>query len=146
MEVPERVPFRLTHNMTNAMGALKYEGPFRRSCEVTMRVLREQRTTLNSVLTPFVYDPLVNESSLNRKGVVLQFDDKRRKLELQINDIQHRLNGQVRAIVDKREKNDDNKKQNDVYLSVEGQTNLLILQAINIDNLCQMYHGWGAYM
>ena len=46
--------------MVEAMGPLKYEGPFRRSCEVTMRVLREQTTTLISVLTPFVYDPLLS--------------------------------------------------------------------------------------
>lgn len=33
-----------------------------------------------------------------------------------------------------------------VYLSVEGQVNQLILESINIDNLCQMYIGWGPYM
>lgn len=69
-EVPECVPFRLTHNMIDAMvgvqlhghgsrgllhlhqrwsqfssclqGVAGYEGVFRKSCEVTMRVLREQ--------------------------------------------------------------------------------------------------------
>lgn len=46
--------------MVEAMGPLKYEGPFRRSCQTTMRVLREQAATLVSVLTPFVYDPLVS--------------------------------------------------------------------------------------
>lgn len=33
-----------------------------------------------------------------------------------------------------------------LHLSVEGQTNHLILEATNIDNLCQMYFGWGAYL
>ncbi|KMQ96860.1 serine threonine-protein kinase atr-like protein [Lasius niger] len=33
-----------------------------------------------------------------------------------------------------------------LHLSVEGQTNHLILEATNIDNLCQMYYGWGAYL
>lgn len=56
----ERVPFRLTHNMVDAMGPLKIEGPFRRACQITMRVLRQQSGTLLSVLTPFVYDPLVS--------------------------------------------------------------------------------------
>uniref|UniRef100_V9IJ60 Serine/threonine-protein kinase atr n=1 Tax=Apis cerana TaxID=7461 RepID=V9IJ60_APICE len=64
-EWPERVPFRLTHNMVDAMGPLKIEGPFRRACEITMRVLRQQSSTLLSVLTPFVYDPLV---SWNKKS------------------------------------------------------------------------------
>lgn len=33
-----------------------------------------------------------------------------------------------------------------VYLSVEGQVNHLILEAISIDHLCQMYIGWGPYL
>lgn len=31
-------------------------------------------------------------------------------------------------------------------LSVEGQTNYLINEAVNVDNLCQMYLGWGPYL
>lgn len=56
---PERVPFRLTHNMVAAMGPLGVEGMFRRSCEITLRILRTQSETLMSVLRPFVYDPMV---------------------------------------------------------------------------------------
>lgn len=37
-------------------------------------------------------------------------------------------------------------KKEKIYLSVEGQTDALILQATNIDNLCQMYCGWGAFL
>lgn len=58
--------------MTHAMGPLKHEGPFRRSCEVTMKVLREQTTTLMSVLEPFIYDPFVHEN----KAIKLQSKDK----------------------------------------------------------------------
>lgn len=54
-QYPERVPFRLTQNMISAMGPLGYEGPFRKSCETTLRVLRQQASTLISILTPFVY-------------------------------------------------------------------------------------------
>ena len=41
------------------MGPLKIEGPFKRASQITMRVLRQESSTLLSVLTPFVYDPLV---------------------------------------------------------------------------------------
>lgn len=70
MDWPERVPFRLTHNMVDAMGPLKVEGPFRRACQITMRVLRQQSSTLLSVLTPFVYDPLVswNKNQVGEAG------------------------------------------------------------------------------
>uniref|UniRef100_H2XN24 Serine/threonine-protein kinase ATR n=1 Tax=Ciona intestinalis TaxID=7719 RepID=H2XN24_CIOIN len=46
LDIPEIVPFRLTHNLVEAMGPTKYEGFFRRACEVTMNVLREQREPL----------------------------------------------------------------------------------------------------
>lgn len=59
-EWPERVPFRLTQNMVAAMGPLGVEGVFRRSCAVTLRVLRNNTNTLMSIVTPFVYDPLVS--------------------------------------------------------------------------------------
>ncbi|KAJ7388535.1 hypothetical protein OS493_037052 [Desmophyllum pertusum] len=58
-ECPERVPFRLTHNLVNAMGPLGCEGVFRRSCEVTLRQLRNQCDSLLTVLQTFIYDPLV---------------------------------------------------------------------------------------
>ena len=46
--------------MVEAMGPLKCEGPFRHACQTTMRVLRQQSSILMSILTPFVYDPLVS--------------------------------------------------------------------------------------
>lgn len=61
-DIPEMVPFRLTHNMVNAMGPLGIEGQYRKCCEITLKLLQEQLPTLMSVLKPFVYDPLVGWS------------------------------------------------------------------------------------
>lgn len=33
-----------------------------------------------------------------------------------------------------------------IALSVEGQVDLLINDAMSVDNLCQMYIGWGPYL
>ncbi|XP_033336517.2 serine/threonine-protein kinase ATR [Megalopta genalis] len=133
---PERVPFRLTHNMVDAMGPLKIEGPFRRACETTMRVLRQQSSTLLSVLTPFVYDPLV---SWNKNQTCEGGEKTNEKAVEHIKNIEQRLKGLIRS---------HGKKLENIALnlSVEGQTNHLILEATNLDNLCQMYFGWGAYM
>jgi serine/threonine-protein kinase ATR len=57
--VPEIVPFRLTHNMIDAMGPLGYEGMYRKVCEVSLRVIREYRESLITILKTFIYDPLV---------------------------------------------------------------------------------------
>lgn len=59
-EWPERVPFRLTHNLVDAMGPTGVEGVFRHSCEITTRVMRQQIDQLMSVVRPFCYDPLVS--------------------------------------------------------------------------------------
>ena len=42
---------------------------FRKSCEVTLRVLREKADTLLSVLKPFIYDP-VSEWGVPNRGVL----------------------------------------------------------------------------
>ncbi|XP_071651380.1 serine/threonine-protein kinase ATR [Temnothorax longispinosus] len=133
---PERVPFRLTHNMVDAMGPLKIEGPFRRACQITMRVLRQESSTLLSVLTPFVYDPLVSWNK-NQPGDAAEKTNE--KAVEHIKNIEQRLKGLMRYPGRKAE-------NIALHLSVEGQTNHLILDATNIDNLCQMYFGWGAYL
>lgn len=45
-DVPEVVPFRLTQNMVHAMGPMGTEGLFRQACEVTLRLMRDQREPL----------------------------------------------------------------------------------------------------
>jgi serine/threonine-protein kinase ATR len=53
---PELVPFRLTHNMVSAMGIAGVEGPFTKSAELTLRVMRRNSETLLSVLKPMMFD------------------------------------------------------------------------------------------
>jgi serine-protein kinase ATM len=55
---PERVPFRLTGNVVDGMGAIGVEGPMRRCCEETLRVLRTQKEALLTVLEVLLHDPL----------------------------------------------------------------------------------------
>jgi len=57
---PERVPFRLTRMLVNAMEISGIEGMFRTTCELVMQVLRQHRDSLMAVLEAFVHDPLIN--------------------------------------------------------------------------------------
>ena len=59
LERPERVPFRLTPNLVDALGISGVEGLFRRSSEECMRILRNHQDMLMNVLQTFVHDPLV---------------------------------------------------------------------------------------
>lgn len=57
---PERIPFRLTRMLVNAMGVSGAEGNFRATCESVIRVLRQSKESLMAVLEAFVYDPLIS--------------------------------------------------------------------------------------
>jgi phosphatidylinositol kinase/protein kinase (PI-3 family) len=57
---PERIPFRLTRMLINAMEVSGIEGNFRITCENVMRVLRDNKDSLMAVLEAFVHDPLIN--------------------------------------------------------------------------------------
>jgi FKBP12-rapamycin complex-associated protein len=57
---PEKVPFRLTRMLVNAMEASGIEGNYRMTCERVMKVLRDNKESLMAVLEAFVYDPLIN--------------------------------------------------------------------------------------
>nr|KAG5704724.1 hypothetical protein BaRGS_005180 [Batillaria attramentaria] len=55
---PEKIPFRLTRMLINAMEATGIDGIYRMTCEVVMEVLRQNKDSLMAVLEAFVYDPL----------------------------------------------------------------------------------------
>merc|ERR1712147_196210 len=57
---PERVPFRLTRMLVNAMEACGIEGNYRNICELVMKVMRDNKESLIAVLEAFVYDPLIS--------------------------------------------------------------------------------------
>ncbi|XP_067639107.1 serine/threonine-protein kinase ATR [Eurosta solidaginis] len=131
---PELVPFRLTHNMVFAMGPLGVEGMFRRCCEITMRVLKQQSKTLMSVLRPFVYDLVaLNRSFSGKTKPSLELTDP--KALMDVRRIEERLRGYVKRT-----------QANSMPLSTEGQVSFLIAEATSIDNLAAMYIGWGSYI
>ncbi len=65
---PEKVPFRLTRMIVNAMEVSGIEGNFRSVCEAVMRVLRENKDSVMAMLEAFVHDPLINWRLLNTKA------------------------------------------------------------------------------
>ncbi|XP_071818149.1 serine/threonine-protein kinase SMG1-like isoform X2 [Apostichopus japonicus] len=68
LRIPERVPFRLTQNIQQALGLTGIEGAFRYSCEEVLKILRKGRETLLTLLEAFVYDPLVDWTTGNEGG------------------------------------------------------------------------------
>jgi ataxia telangiectasia mutated family protein len=58
LPVPEVVPFRLTRDIVDGMGITKTEGVFRRCCEFTLEVLRNESYNIVTILDVLRYDPL----------------------------------------------------------------------------------------
>ena len=140
LEYPEKVPFRLTHNMVKAMGPLGVEGTFRKACIITLRVLRTNSDILMSIVEPFVYDPLVSwqatKEGYSRPNTTHIELTNEQSLEY-LKNVKLRLDGMMKS---------SKGKTSSISLSPEGQVNYLIEEATSIDNLCQMYIGWGAYL
>ncbi|KAI1796782.1 atypical/PIKK/FRAP protein kinase [Ganoderma leucocontextum] len=163
---PEKIPFRLTRMLTHAMEVSGIEGSFRNTCEISMKVLRENKESLMAVLEAFVYDPLINwrlmQPDVERRG---EGDSGRaadlvraaayptapiRKLKADENDIlneaqevrNERALFVYRRVQDKLTGRDFNPEE---PLSVSAQVDKLILQATSLENLCQCFSGWCAF-
>ncbi|CAK7274483.1 serine/threonine-protein kinase M1 [Sporothrix epigloea] len=142
---PETVPFRLTQNMRAAMGICDHKGPFQRSCELTLRMMREQEETLLAVLEAFIHDPTLDLQADPRNGgqqhqltaaggvaararpaPVVQLDP-----QSVVKNIKRRINGLL--------------LEETIPLGVEGQAQELIKQATDGANLSAMYIGWAPH-
>ncbi|KZF22699.1 hypothetical protein L228DRAFT_247070 [Xylona heveae TC161] len=123
-EKPELVPFRLTHNMIDAFGAYGYEGPFRKSCELTMGVLRQHQDTLMTILETFLHDPTTD------------FIGKKKRSNIKVPETPQEVLDSVRSKVRGLFMDQT------VPLSIEGHVDALIQQATDPSKLAAMYIGW----
>ncbi|KAK5917220.1 hypothetical protein CgunFtcFv8_012127 [Champsocephalus gunnari] len=140
-DVPEVVPFRLTQNMVHAMGPMGTEGLFRQACEVTLKLMRDQREPLMSVLKTFLHDPLVEWSKPAKGGLSRTQANEtgeivNEKAKTHVCDIDQRLQGVIKS----------RNKVLGLPLSIEGHVHYLIQEATDDKLLCQMYLGWGPYL
>jgi serine/threonine-protein kinase ATR len=127
-EKPELVPFRLTHNMVDAMGPQGIEGPFRKAAELTYSLLRQHEDTLITILETFVHDPTADFlGGRKRKKINGVPDTPQEVLDM----VRTKVNGYL--------------KGESVPLSVEGYTDALIAMAKDPYNLAAMYIGWCAF-
>ena len=169
---PEKIPFRLTRMLINAMEVTGIEGNYRMTCESVMRVLRENKDSVMAILEAFVYDPLLNwrlidankekrskgrsESYSRQEGCEFQeetHDLPRNRLstplEQSCGDMGEHMvkpesvNVRALSVVNRiKDKLTGRDFNKDEEISVEEQVELLIKQATSHANLCQAYIGW----
>lgn len=127
-EKPELVPFRLTHNMVDAMGPQGVEGPFRKAAELVYSLLRQHEDTLITILETFVHDPTADFLGGKRKKKIAGVPDTPQEV---LDSVRTKVNGYL--------------KGESVPLSVEGYVDALIAMARDPINLAAMYIGWCAF-
>lgn len=126
-EKPELVPFRLTHNMVDAFGAYGYDGPFRKSSELTLGILRAHEDTLMTILETFLYDPTTDFIGKKKKSISVVPQTPEGVLE----NVRNKVTGLLPT--------------ESMPLSVEGYVQELIRQATDPWRLANMYIGWCAF-
>lgn len=122
-------------------------GPFRRSCELTQALLRQDEDSLMTILETFLHDPTtdfidkkVRLPGMGRvKSLASYQPHQPRRTNPRVPDtpegvlefVRNRLRGLLPG--------------ESVPLSVGGQVDELIIQATSIKNLASMYIGWCAF-
>ena len=141
-EIPERVPFRLTHNMTDALGVAGVEGAFRKTAEITMSILRDNRDSLMSVLQAMVHDPLGEWVATERRARHRHGGSNKPWLggaggaRKALKSVSDKLDGRLRRPG----------LSDDVRHTTKNLVHMLICDATSTHNLSQMYVGWAPYL
>ena len=161
-KLPEKVPFRLTRMLVNAMGIGGCEGNFRITCEHVMRVLRNNKESLMAILEAFAFDPLIRwgfdlppEKIMKLTGIDLlsvgsedenmrSGDGKGESSGGETSKFEQELRNARAIMVLKRisDKLVGNDIKDRIHLDIPDQVDRLMKEATSIENLCQHYIGW----
>ncbi|XBJ11536.1 hypothetical protein VPH35_016223 [Triticum aestivum] len=145
LKTPEWVPFRLTRDIIDGMGVTGTEGVFKRCCEKTLSVMRENKEALLTIIEVFIHDPLYKWALSPLKA--LQRQKETEYNDSCLDDSQEACEGNkdaARAILRVKQKLDG--YEDGEMRSVEGQVQQLIQDAVDTDRLCQMFPGWAPWL
>ncbi|XP_022624615.1 serine-protein kinase ATM [Seriola dumerili] len=158
LPTPETVPFRLSRDIVDGMGITGVEGVFRRCCEKTIEVMRSSQEALLTIVEVLLYDPLFDWTMNPLKAFYLQHDEQQ-ELNATLSStmggddlVNHRKSSDSqsfnkvaeRVLLRLQEKLKG--VEEGTVLSVGGQVNLLIQQAMDPENLSRLFPGWQAWV
>ena len=142
---PEKVPFRLTRVLKNALELSSPEGTFSTCCQNVMAMFRENRHQIIGLLEVFIYDPLLqwveqpsNQSSTpsNTSDEPNEFDNNEDSAILNENSSPYKIIDRIKRKLKGAEIEEGK------ILPVNDQVVHLIQEATSTKNLCQMFRGW----
>ncbi|GMH45286.1 hypothetical protein BSKO_13243 [Bryopsis sp. KO-2023] len=120
LPVPEVTPFRLTPNMVNAFGVTSVEGVFMKSAVIVLKVVRESRSLLITIMEAMLHDP------------VFQWGKNKRSAKEILATVEGRMEGRLLGI----------KGVQGVSGTVREQCVFLVREATSVGNLERMFVGW----
>ncbi|XP_053625660.1 serine-protein kinase ATM [Plodia interpunctella] len=132
LRTPETVPFRLTQDMIAGFGSCGVEGVFRRCCEKTMQLLRDNQETLLTILEVLLYDPLYSLTSSRQTA-----QSASRTTVLGAGDRHHLAERALLAV---------SSKLRAAGVAVPGHVARLLHLATDPANLCRLFPGWQPYL
>jgi len=148
LRTPERVPFRLTRDIVDGMGACGVEGIMRRCCEETMQVLRSNREALTTIIAVLVHDPILKWAVAEKhRQIDPGSNHPAANAHHSAEPRQHLSDGNLdaeRALMRVKQKLEGYEVGE--LRSIHGQVQQLIHDARDPARLCRMYAGWAAWL
>ena len=148
LKTPERVPFRLTRDIVDGMGACGVEGIMRRCCEETMEVLRANKDALTTVIAVLVHDPILKWSVNAGRQVAARTAEINRNpltaLFARKPDVNDGNLDAERALMRVKQKLDG--YEDGELRSIKGQVRQLLHDARDPFKLAAMYPGWAPWV
>lgn len=148
LKTPERVPFRLTRDIVDGMGACGVEGIMRRCCEETMEVLRANKDALTTVIAVLVHDPILKWSvNAGRQAAARAAEidrDPLTALFARKPDVNDGNLDAERALMRVKQKLDG--YEDGELRSIKGQVRQLLHDARDPFKLAAMYPGWAPWV
>lgn len=160
MPIPEIIPFRLSRDVVDGMGVCGLDGPFTRSCQFTLSVLRDEAKSIDTILNVLRHDPLYSwtlspvkakkfkSKMTNSNGEENPANDSTIEIHAEApnrNNVDTFISsnpedgGEAERVLE----NVRNKLSKE--LSVEASVRRLILEAKDPANLSQLFVGWSPF-
>ncbi|XP_047986842.1 serine-protein kinase ATM-like [Leguminivora glycinivorella] len=138
LPTPETIPFRLTQDMIAGFGSSGVEGIFRKSCEKTMQLLRDNHETLLTILEVLLCDPLYAWTTKK-----LRSTQKDANVACPTGSVADLAERALLAVGSKLRGTEDGAAGG---VAVPGQVARLLRAATDPANLCRLFHGWQPYL
>lgn len=144
LTTPETVPFRLTRDIVAGFGCSGTEGIFRRCCEKTMQLLRDNQETLLTILEVLLCDPLYSWSVKTAQQNATETTSSRQNSAISSSGTPSGLAERALLVVTSKLSGTEEGVTGGV--AVAGQVARLLHIATDPFNLCRLFHGWQSYL